>query len=179
MEPAVKPAAATTQSQVVGVLATPATFQGKLFASVVERFAHNVTVLEKTLPGLVEQIELGDLEGIKTREILEAGVMPLLEHGADTLVLACTHYPFIIPLLSELVGPAVQVIDPSPAIARQAARVIERHNAAASEDKVGQITYYTTGDPIRLEEMSKSLIGEPGIVKQAYWRRKKLVLPDC
>ena len=81
MEPAVKPAAKSTQSQVVGVLATPATFQGKLFTSVVERFANNVTVLEKTLPGLVEQIEQGDLDGAKTREILEQGILPLLEHG--------------------------------------------------------------------------------------------------
>jgi glutamate racemase len=179
MEPAVKPAAEITQSQVVGVLATPATFQGKLFASVVERFAHNVTVLEKTLPGLVEQIEQGDLDGAKTREILEQGILPLLEHGADTLVLACTHYPFIIPLLSELAGPDVQVIDPSPAIARQTGRVINQHDISASHENHGQITYYTTGDPIRFEELSKCLIGDPGVVRQVYWRRKKLFIPDC
>ena len=179
MEPAVKPAAETTQSQVVGVLATPATFQGKLFASVVERFANNVTVLEKTLPGLVEQIEGGDLDGAKTREILEQGILPLLEYGADTLVLACTHYPFIIPLLSELAGPDVQVIDPSPAIARQTGRVINQHDISASHEKHGQITYYTTGDPIRFEELSKRLIGDPGVVRQVYWRRKKLFVPDC
>ena len=178
MEPAVKPAAETTQSQVVGVLATPATFQGKLFTSVVERFANNVTVLEKTLPGLVEQIEDGDLDGVRTREILEHGILPLLEHGADTLVLACTHYPFIIPLLSELAGPDVQVIDPSPAIARQTGRVINQHDISASHEKHGQIYYYTTGDPIRFEELSKCLIGEPGRVRQVYWRRKKLFLPD-
>jgi glutamate racemase len=179
MEPAVKPAAESTQSQVVGVLATPATFQGKLFASVVERFANNVTVLEKTLPGLVEQIEQGDLDGAKTREILEQGILPLLEHGADTLVLACTHYPFIIPLLSELAGPDVQVIDPAPAIARQTGRVISQHDLSAPHEKHGQIEYYTTGDPIRFEELSKFLIGEPGIVRQVFWRRKKLFLPDC
>jgi len=179
MEPAVKPAAASTQSQVVGVLATPATFQGKLFASVVERFANNVTVLEKTLPGLVEQIEQGNLDGEKTREILEDGILPLLEHGADTLVLACTHYPFIIPLLSELAGPDVQVIDPAPAIARQTGRIINQHDISASHEKLGRIDYYTTGDPIRFEELSKSLIGEPGMVRQVYWRRKKLFLPDC
>ena len=179
MEPAVKPAAESTQSQVVGVLATPATFQGKLFASVVERFANNVTVLEKTLPGLVEQIERGDLDGERTREILELGILPLLEHGADTLVLACTHYPFIIPLLSDLVGPDVQVIDPSPAIARQTGRVLNQHDLSADHEKQGKIIYYTTGDPIRFEELSKSLIGEPGIVRQVFWRRKKLFLADC
>jgi glutamate racemase len=179
MEPAVKPAAKTTQSQVVGVLATTATFQGELFASVVERFANDVTVLEQTLPGLVERIEAGDLDGPKTREILERRVLPLLEHGADTLVLACTHYPFIIPLLSQLVGPDVKVIDPSPAIARQTGRVLNQRDLSNSSDKRGQLMYYTTGDPIRFEELSKHLIGETGIVSLVYWRRMKLFVPDC
>jgi glutamate racemase len=177
MEPAVKPAAETTQSKVVGVLATTATFQGKLFASVVERFANNVTVLEQTLPGMVERIELGDLDGPKTREILAQGVLPLLEQGADTLVLACTHYPFIIPLLSEVAGPDVKVIDPSPAIARQTGRVLSQRDLTASPGKRGQLIYYTTGDPIRFEELLKLLVIEAGKVKQTQWRGKKLILP--
>jgi glutamate racemase len=81
--------------------------------------------------------------------------------------------------LSELAGPDVQVIDPSPAIARQTSRVINQHDISASHKKHGQINYYTTGDPIRFEELSKSLIGEPGIVRQVYWSRKKLIVPDC
>jgi glutamate racemase len=127
MEPAVKPAAANTQSHTVGVLATPATFQGALFSSVVERFAEGVTILQEPLPGLVQQIEKGEVDGPATRAILEEGVLPLLDQGADTLVLACTHYPLIIPLLLDIVGEEIQVIDPSPAIARQVGRLLDQH----------------------------------------------------
>lgn len=124
MEPAVKPAAETTRSGVVGVLATPATFQGELYASVIERFAQGVTVLEDTCPGLVAQIELGDLRGSHTRAILEKALLPMLARGMDTVVMGCTHYPFVIPLIQEISGPEVRVIDPAPAVAQQAARVL-------------------------------------------------------
>ena len=119
MEPAVKPAAEQTQSGVVGVLATPATFQGRLYASVVERFASGVLLLQDTCPGLVDQIEMGDLQGPKTRAILEDALTPMLERGIDRVVMGCTHYPFVIPLIQEIVGPGVRVIDPAPAVARQ------------------------------------------------------------
>ncbi|HWQ45540.1 MAG TPA: glutamate racemase, partial [Longilinea sp.] len=94
MEPAVKPAVEQTHTRVVGVLATPATFQGALYASVVERFAQDVTLLTDTCPGLVKQIEAGDLDGKITRQILEKALLPMLEKGIDTVVLGCTHYPF-------------------------------------------------------------------------------------
>ncbi len=91
MEPAVKPAAETTRTGLVGVLATPATFQGALYASVVERFAGNVTLLQDTCPGLVQQIEKGDLGGEATRQILEMALRPMLERGIDTVVFGCTQ----------------------------------------------------------------------------------------
>ena len=176
MEPAVKPAAQTSRSRVVGVLATPATFQGKLFTSVVERFASDVTVLQQVLPHMVELIEAGDLDGPETQEILRQGVIPLLEQGADTLVLACTHYPFVIPLLSKLVGHNVQVIDPAPAIARQVGRLLQQHDLDAPTENTGRVTYFTSGDPERLSEMSLRLIGETGDAKQVYWRGECLHL---
>ncbi|MGZ3948797.1 MAG: glutamate racemase, partial [Flavisolibacter sp.] len=103
MEPAIKPAAEYTKTGRVGVLATPATFQGGLYASVVERFAENVTLLQSTCPGLVQQIEKGELENRKTRIILESALHPMMEKGIDTIVLGCTHYPFVIPLIREIV----------------------------------------------------------------------------
>jgi glutamate racemase len=126
MEPAVKPAAEHSESRVVAVLATPATFQGALYASVVERFASGVTLLQETCPGLVEQIEAGDLVGSKTKQILAKALLPMLARGADTVVLGCTHYPFVIPLIQDLAGPEVRVIDPAPAVARQVRRVLEQ-----------------------------------------------------
>jgi glutamate racemase len=124
MEPAVKPAAETTHSGVVGVLATPATFQGELYASVVVRFAAGVTVLQDTCPGLVGRIEAGDLDGPQTRAILERAIAPMLARGMDALVLGCTHYPFVRPLVEQIAGPGVRVIDPAPAVARQVERVL-------------------------------------------------------
>jgi glutamate racemase len=169
MEPAVKPAAEQTRTRTVGVLATPATFQGELFTSVVERFAQGVRVLPQTLPGLVERIEAGDLDGPETRRIVQAGVRPLVAQGVDTLALACTHYPFVIPAIAEAAGPGVQVIDPSPAIARQAARLLDEHGLRATCDTRGKVTFVTSGDPARLREMVHRLIGETGPARQATW----------
>ena len=102
MEPAVKPAAEQTRTGVVGVLATPATFQGRLYSSVVERFAKEVIILQDTCPGLVNEIENGDLDGSETRRILEKRIRPMLDKDIDTIVLGCTHYPFVIPLIRQI-----------------------------------------------------------------------------
>lgn len=147
MEPAVKPAAEGTKSGVVGVLATPATFQGALYASVVERFAHDVTILQDTCPGLVQQIEAGNLHGAATRAILERALLPMLAKGIDTVVLGCTHYPFVIPLIQEIVGEDVRVIDPAPAVARQVGRVLQAEGLSSPENRRNPVVYYTTGKP--------------------------------
>jgi glutamate racemase len=170
MEPAVKPAAEQSRTRAVGVLATPATFQGALFASVVERFAQGVSVLPQTLPGLVERIEAGDLDGPQARAIVEAGVRPLVEQGVDTLVLACTHYPFVIPLIKDVAGPGVRVIDPSPAIARQAGRLLAEGGLAAMESgAAGALTFVSSGDAAGLARMAQRLIGETGEARRAEW----------
>ena len=157
MEPAVKPAAEHTHTGKVGVLATPATFQGELYASVVERFAHGVTLYQDTLPGLVAQIEAGHLKDGKTREILENALKPMLAEGIDTVVLGCTHYPFVIPLIQEIVGPGVQVIDPAPAVARQVRRVLEREGLLRVGDDPGKVEYETSGDPVKFMKMVRRL----------------------
>ncbi len=160
MEPAVKPAAEQTRSGVVGVLATPATFQGKLYASVVERFAHDVVVLQDTCPGLVEQIEAGALKAPETRRILERALHPMLAQGIDTVVLGCTHYPFVMPLIAEIAGPGVRVIDPAPAIARQTERLLVRHHLQAPATAQGRVYYRTTGEKRVLQEAVHTLLGE-------------------
>jgi glutamate racemase len=175
MEPAVKPAAERTQSGVVGVLATPATFQGALYASVIERFANGVKVLQATCPGLVEQIENGCLEGDETRSILENALNPMMGQDIDTIVLGCTHYPFVIPLIQSIVGPRVNVIDPAPAVARQVQRLLAAGDILAPEDlppAAGQTTVqlYTTGKIEKLEKLLPRLLGENFPVRQANWR---------
>ena len=147
MEPAVKPAAETTRSRKVGVLATPATFQGELYASVVERFANNVQLFPETCPGLVTQIEDGELESKATLEILQKAIDPLLKKGIDTIVLGCTHYPFVIPQIKKIVGAGVRVIDPAPAIARRVSNLLETNGFRNQTDRIGRITFITSGDP--------------------------------
>jgi glutamate racemase len=170
MEPAVKPAAEHTRTGVVGVLATPATFQGALYASVVERFAQGVIVLQDTCPGLVLEIEQGNLEGAETRAILEKALRPMIDQQIDTVVLGCTHYPFVIPLIEEIVGDQVRVIDPAPAVAKQSARLIESINDR-NEDRVsGKITFYTTGESSAFEKILSRLIRDQGEVCKIEWR---------
>ncbi len=172
MEPAVKPAAEYTQSGVVGVLATPATFQGELYASVIERFAQGVTVLQDTCPGLVEQIEKGKLDSEETRTILEAALAPMIARGVDRVVMGCTHYPFVIPLIEAIVGPDVGVIDPAPAVARQVARILDSHGLRAApraETGRGTVACLTSGDPARLSRLLPRLIGESCPVEGLSW----------
>jgi glutamate racemase len=150
-------------------MATPATFQGELFASVVERFAAGVRVVEQTAPGLVEQIEAGDLQGPVTRRIVERAVQPLLAQRADTIVMGCTHYPFVIPLIRELAGPAVQVIDPSPAIARQAQRVLDENGMRSDGNAAGRLSLYTTGETRGLAAWIARLPELAGEMRRAEW----------
>jgi glutamate racemase len=169
MEPAVKPAAETTRTGVVGVLATPATFQGALYASVVERFANGVQLLQDTCPGLVQQIEQGNLEGKETREILESALLPMLEKNIDTVVLGCTHYPFVIPLIEQIVGESVRVIDPALSVARQAERLMEAGEMRNPSSGRGRIQFYTSGDAAAVQSLLPKLLGESGEVARLVW----------
>lgn len=146
MEPAVKPAAEKTQTGKVGVLATPATFQGALYASVVERFANGVELFQNTCNGLVQQIEKGNLDGEETRRILEDALHPMLEKRIDTVVLGCTHYPFVIPLIEKIVGENVRVIDPAPAVAKQVKRLLEAGEALNQKEQLGSTRFMTSGN---------------------------------
>jgi len=175
MEPAVKPAAEYTHTGKVGVLATPATFQGALYASVVERFANGVELFQDTCPGLVQQIEAGNLNGEETRRILAEALLPMLEKNIDTVVLGCTHYPFVIPLIQQIVGEDVRVIDPAPAVARQAGRLLEARGLRNKPGLKGEVRFYTSGDPGMLKSMLPILLGETGQVEQVKWSDGRVI----
>lgn len=175
MEPAVKPAAEITRSGKVGVLATPATFQGALYASVVERFAAGVKLMTDTCNGLVQEIEAGRLNDNPARRILQSALTPMLREGIDTVVLGCTHYPFVIPLIEEICGPAVRVIDPAPAVARQTRRLLEVYHLLAEGDALPETHFYTTGDPASLRRQIASLLGESATVHPARWQDHRIL----
>lgn len=169
MEPAVKPAAEITRTGKVGVLATPATFQGALYASVVERFANGVELFQNTCNGLVQQIEQGNLEGSETCRILEDVLHPMLKKNIDTVVLGCTHYPFVIPLIQEIVGENVRVIDPAPAVARQVKRLLEAGEMKNNLSEEGTVKFFTSGDPEKLKSLLPRLLGESAEVERVEW----------
>ncbi len=127
MEPAVKPAVAATKCGIVGVLATVGTLKSAQFAGLLDKFATGVRVVTQPAPGLVECVEAGQLDTAETRQLVASFVEPLLAAGADTIVLGCTHYPFLRPLIQEIAGPHVTLIDTGKAVARQ---VEERLRAA-------------------------------------------------
>ncbi|HEY5763887.1 MAG TPA: glutamate racemase [Rhodocyclaceae bacterium] len=122
MEPAIKPAASCTRSKVIGVLATTQTLASPSVARLCERHGDGISILLQPCPGLVEQIERGNIAGDATRVLLTNYLSPLLAAGADTLVLGCTHYLFLEPLIRELAGPEVAVVDSSAAVARELRR---------------------------------------------------------
>ncbi len=173
MEPAVKPAAETTHTGVVGVLATPATFQGALYASVIEQFAHGVKVLQDTCPGLVGQIEAGKLDDPKTERILRDALEPMLAEGIDTVVLGCTHYPFVIPQIQRIVGASVRVIDPAPAIARQTGKLLKENDWLPDNEVKAETTYYTTGNSDRLQDAIRHLLDQDAAVHTLTWLDQK------
>ena len=159
MEPAVKPAALHSQSKVVGVMATAGTLQGRMFALAVERHAAGVTLVNQPCPGLVERIEAGELEAPGTEALLRELLAPMLRAGADTIVLACTHYPFVLPLLRRIAGDGVHVIDPAPAVTRQLARLLDARGLRAPEGARPTHRFLTSGDPAALRRSLKDLLG--------------------
>lgn len=179
MEPAIKPAAESTHTGVVGILATPATFQGALYASVVERFGNGVTILQATCPGLVGQIEKGELDSPGTREILEKALGPMLEQGIDTVVMGCTHYPFVIPLVNQIVGTDVRVIDPAPAVARQTVRLLATEGLRSAGSTPGVLRFFTSGEAALFGLQLPVLLGETGEVQQIVWLRNKIRYLDA
>ena len=168
MVPAVKPAVEHSRSGVVGVLATPATIAGDLLDEVVTRWAGAARVLRQACPGLVEQIEAGALDAPATTALLQRYLRPLLAAGADTIVLGCTHYPFLVHQIRAIAGPDVTIVDAAPAVARQAARVLhQRGLAGPAEQCPGDITYATTGDHAGFARLLRQLRLPDGAVVRA------------
>lgn len=174
MVPAVKPAAQVTRSGVVGVLATPATFGGKLYEDVVEQHANGVRVISMACPGLVEQVEAGDLDGPATVALLRQYLTPLLDAGADTIVLGCTHYPFLAPTIHALVGEDVTLLEPSEAVARQTARVLLERGLTRPAGAAATRVYATTGDVEHMAASLRRLLGHDGEVRSVQWREGAL-----
>jgi glutamate racemase len=145
IEPAVKPAAASTKSGVVGVLATTQTLASERFSKLRDKYGNGVDVIAQPCPGLAEQVEKGDLSSQATRSLVEKYVRPMLDKGADTIVLGCTHYPFLSDVIRAVAGPHVTLIDPAVAVARELRRRLESAHLLSAEPREGREVFWTTG----------------------------------
>lgn len=125
MEPAVKPAALGTKSGVIGVLATAGTLAGSKYLNTKGRFEDDVKIIEHVGQGFVELVEEGRFSGPEAEDTVRRSVRPLLDAGADTIVLGCTHYPFLTDPIRKVAGPDIRIIDPAPAVARQLLKVMD------------------------------------------------------
>jgi glutamate racemase len=173
MEPAIKPAAEQTQTGVVGVMATTATFQGELFASVVERFANGVKVIQQPCPGLVQQIEAGELQSESTMKMLRGWLEPMKEQNIDRIVLGCTHYPFVKNAIRSILGDGVTIIDPAPAIAKQVRRILDIQHSIP-ETGEGSVSWFTSGSSAQFANTLMQLTGMKEKINQLQWSDNKL-----
>lgn len=157
IEPAVKPAVGKTASGVVAVMATSGTLSSDKFAKLLARFGDDVEILIEPCAGLVEQVETGELEGEKARAATAKHLLPLLERGADTVILGCTHYSFLAPLIGEMAGPGVSVIDPNAAIALELRRRLEGNGLLSPASGPGKERFWTSGEPAGVKPVISQL----------------------
>jgi len=174
MEPAVKPGSSQTQEGKIGILATTGTFGSPRYANLMARYAQGVVAYEDPCPGLVQQIEAGQLDGEKTKKILQKALEPMLVAGVDTLVLGCTHYPFVLPLIRQIAGPHVAIIDPAPAVARQVERVLRERHLEQRDSVSGILHAFTTGNADLFQRLSRQLLDLTIPTRAVAWRESRL-----
>ena len=160
VEPGIKPATLLTKSGVVGAMVTLRTSQTESFHELVKRFSENVRIEVQACDGLVEQVEQGDLYSSTTRLLVERYVSILLSKGVDTIALGCTHYPFLIPIIKDLAGPGVEIIETGTAVAKQVVRRLTDENTLANDSNIGSDIFYTTGDQMVVGKIVSYLWGQ-------------------
>jgi len=144
MEPAVKPAAAASKNGIIGVLATTGTLQSAQFAALLEHYGQNVQVVTQACVGLVECIEQGQLDAPQTQALLQQYCQPLMAAGADTIVLGCTHYPFVRQYIQDIVGSNVTLIDTGAAVAKRLQQVLEQQQMLNAATEAGDYVFLTS-----------------------------------
>ena len=177
MVPPVKPASEITKNKKIGVLATPATFSTELFASLVSEFAKDIDLIKCEFPGLIAAIENGDIRTQLTYNILKNNLEPALNQGIDSIVIGCTHLVFVSEEIRQIVGPNVEIIDSSEAIARQVSNILQKKGLAKlPEDasRPGQLKIITSGDKQKIIRVMKKIGVAAEYFLEAKWEDGKL-----
>ncbi len=166
MEPAVKPACLATRSGVVGVLATERSLDGELFRRTAARYGSGIEVLTYPGTGFVELVE-GDREDTPEAEAaVRAAVEPMLARGADQIVLGCTHYPFLTPVMERIVDGRAAIVDPSPAVARRVGQLLDRYGLRASADNRPALTFRTFADELIVDGRAAIVDPSPAVARR-------------
>jgi glutamate racemase len=160
MEPAVKPAAAASSTGIIGVLATTGTLQSAQFAALLESYGRNVQVVTQACVGLVECVERGELSHDSTRALVKQYCQPLLDEGADSIVLGCTHYPFLMSLIQEVVGEGVVLIDTGAAVANQLKSRLFIQGLLSASNQIASVNFWSNSTSANPEHVITHLWGE-------------------
>lgn len=166
MEPAVKPAAAASKSGVIGVLATSGTLKSAQFAALLDSYGQNVQVVTQACQGLVECVERGELNAASTQTLLNTYLQPLLAAGADTIVLGCTHYPFVRHLIALLVGKDVALVDTGVAVARHLQRRLQQADLQVNSAELGRVDFWTNSQSALAEQVILQLWGGGAAIRR-------------
>ncbi|MBI2732598.1 MAG: glutamate racemase [Aquabacterium sp.] len=169
VEPGVKPAVARSINKRIGVLATPSTLASEKYKRLIESHGHGATIVPQACPGLAKEIEAGDLSTPALQALVARFAEPLREAQVDTVVLGCTHYPFVAPLFQTALGTAVTIMDTSEAVAQHTARLCARHHAAPDKRQMdhkfaGNIHLFSSGNPQHLADVARHWLGLQGAV---------------
>jgi glutamate racemase len=158
MEPGIKPATALTRSGVVGAIVTTTMSSSDRMASLLDRFGRDVRVISVPVPGLVEHVEAADLDSPALRRLVEGYIRPLLDEGADTIVLGSTHYVFLRPLIASIAGSGVAIVDTGAAVARRLDSVLVERGLSAAPGAEGTERFWTSGDIAESERVMSALL---------------------
>ena len=165
MEPAVKPAAEASKNGVVGVLATVGTLKSAQFAALLESYGRNVKIVTQGCVGLVECIERGELDSPETKALIRQYTAPLLAEGADTIVLGCTHYPFVKHVIQEIVGDKITLIDTGAAVAKQLKNKLEEKSLLSTSKEKAEVHFWTNSEAKNAKLVIEALWGEMAEVR--------------
>ncbi|WP_338731824.1 glutamate racemase [Mangrovimonas cancribranchiae] len=153
IEPAIKPAALQTKNKAIGILATKGTLSSDLFHNTAALYSNGITIVEQNGNGIVELIEHGKLDSPEMRSLLKEYLSPMIKANIDYLVLGCTHYPYLMPLLLELLPQSIKIIDSGEAVAKQTKAILAQHNLLNNATAKPKNKFYTNSNPIVMQTL--------------------------
>ena len=166
LEPAVKPAALTTRTGIIGVLATERSLQGDHFRQAEARYGSEVQIVKAVGEGFVEAVERNEEQSAETEALVRRVIEPIVAAGADKIVLGCTHYPFLRDVIAKVAGEGVEIIDSAAAVARRVISLLEEHNLASVGDAVAEYRFLSFADEAYCERLRAK--AEASIVEQKH-----------